>query len=77
LGEEIRQRAYQADLTYRGLPAEQHAELNAWIISEHAALIAARRTVWDSAVREFSQSAEAREQANLPLPVPEGQPRRG
>jgi hypothetical protein len=71
LGDEIRQRAYAADLACRGLPPEQHDALNAWIAAERPALIAARQAVWNSAVREIGKPAEAPEQANLPLFVTE------
>jgi hypothetical protein len=75
LGDEIRQRAYTADLACRGLPPDQHDTLNAWITTERPALIAARAAVWNSAVREIGKPAEAPEQANLPLFVTE-KPRR-
>jgi hypothetical protein len=75
LGDEIRQRAYAADLTCRGLPSDQHDNLNAWIATEHPALIAARQAVWNSAVREIGKPAEGPEQAYLPLFVTE-KPRR-
>jgi hypothetical protein len=71
LGDEIRQRAYAADLTYRGLPPDRHDALNAWIAAERPALIAARQAVWNSAVREIGKPAEAPEQAILPLFVTE------
>jgi hypothetical protein len=76
LGDEIRQRAYRADLTCRGLPPDQHDALNAWITAERPALIAARQAVWNSAVREIGKPAEAPEQAILPLFVTE-KPHRG
>ena len=69
LGDEIRQRAYRADLTYRGLPEEQHAELNAWIARERPALIAARVAVWNNVIRQSGKLIEAPSQANLPLHV--------
>jgi hypothetical protein len=75
MGDEIRQRAYTADLTCRGLSPDQHNALNAWIVAVRPALIAARQAVWNSAVREISKPAEAPEQANLPLFVTE-KPRR-
>jgi hypothetical protein len=75
LGDEIRQRAYAADLTCRGLPPDQHDNLNAWIAAERPALIAARLAVWNSAVREIGKPAEGPEQSNLPFPVTE-KPRR-
>jgi hypothetical protein len=71
LGDEIRQRAYTADLTCRGLPPDQHDALNAWIAAERPALIAARQAVWNSAVREIGKPAEAPEQAILPFYVTE------
>jgi len=76
LGDEIRQRTYNADLTYRGLPVEQHVALIDWIARERPALTAARQAVWNSAVREIGKSVEVLEQANLPLLVSE-KPRRG
>lgn len=77
VGEEIRRRAFCADLTYRGLPEDRHAALNDWIARERPALIAARQAVWNSLVRQSGKPAEALEQAYLPLPVPEGRSRRG
>ena len=77
LGEEMRQRAYRADLTFRGVPVEEHGALNAWIAAERPALIAARKAVWDSHVRQSQKPVQALEQAYLPLPVPGGWSRRG
>jgi hypothetical protein len=77
LGEKMRQRAYRADLAIRGVPTEEHDELNAWIAAEWPALSAARQAVWDSFVRQSGRPVEALEQAYLPLPVPEGWSRRG
>lgn len=77
LGDTIQKRAYAADLTFRGLPVERHPELNAWIAREMPALNAARLAVWNSVVRQSGKPAETLEQATLPLPVPEGQSRRG
>jgi hypothetical protein len=71
LGDEVRQRAYRADLTCRGLPSDQHDALNAWIAAERPALIAARQAVWNSVVREIGKPAEAPEQAILPFHVTE------
>ena len=56
--------------------ATKHGELNAWIAQERPALTAARQTVWNSAVKELGKPAQALEQINLPLPVPEGRSRR-
>jgi hypothetical protein len=77
LGDQIRERAHRADLLFRGLPIERHAELNAWIARERPALTAARLAVWNSAVRVSGKPAEVLEQANLPLPVPAQRPRCG
>ena len=70
MGDVIRERAYAADLAFRGLPPDRHTEINAWIASERPALTAARQAVWNSVVRQSGKSVEALEQANLPLPVP-------
>lgn len=77
LGDELRQRAYVADLRYRGLPVERHADLCAWVVRERPALMAARQAVWNSVLREAGRAAKGPEQANLPLPVPERRSRRG
>ncbi len=53
----LRERAYAADLSFRGVPVERHRELNAWIDRERPALVAARTAVWNSVVRA---SGEAR-----------------
>jgi hypothetical protein len=70
LGDTIRARAYAADLSYRGLPVERHAELAQWIDRERPALIAARQAAFDSAVRQSPKSVEADFQTTLPLQVP-------
>jgi hypothetical protein len=75
LGDSIRERAYAADLTYRGLPPDRHAEINAWVAAERPALTAARQAVWNSAVRQSGKPAEAPSQVILPLPVPGAQNR--
>ncbi len=66
----LRVRAYAADLSYRGLPVERHAELMAWVTDNRPSLIAARTEVWNDVIRAFGKPAERLEQANLPLPVP-------
>ncbi len=77
MSDELRERAYAADLLYRGVPVERHRELNAWIDREHPALIAARTAVWNSVVRVSGTPAERLEQANLPFPVPKGRRHHG
>jgi hypothetical protein len=76
-GDMIRERAYAADLSFRGLPPDRHAELNDWIARKRPALTAARQAVWNGVVRDAGRFVEALEQANLPLPVPARSPRRG
>jgi hypothetical protein len=70
LGDTIRERAYAADLSYRGLPVARHAELANWIDRERPALIAARQAAFDSAVRQSGKIVEANFQTTLPLQVP-------
>jgi hypothetical protein len=53
LGQVIEQQARSADLLARGLPAERHEEIAAWIVKEHAALGCARRAVWESVRRNM------------------------
>lgn len=77
MSDELHQRARRADLLFKGLPAERHAELNAWIARERPTLTAARLAVWNSAAKALGKSAEMLEQANLPLPVPARSQRRG
>ncbi len=77
LGDTIRERAYAADLSFRGLPPDRHAELNDWIARERSALTCARTAAFASAVRGSAKPAEASEQANLPLPVPTEPQRHG
>ncbi len=67
MSDDIRQRAYAADLSYRGLPLERHGKLNVWIARERPALIAARVAVWNSVRREFGKSADSNSQPTLPL----------
>lgn len=76
LGGNIRERAYAADLTYRGLPPDRHAEIDAWVAAEHPALTAARQAVWNSHIRQSGTAVEAPSQVILPLPVP-GAKKRG
>jgi hypothetical protein len=70
LGDTIRERAYAADLSYRGLPVARHAELAQWIARERPALTAARQAAFDSAVRQSPKPAEAVFQTTLPLQGP-------
>jgi hypothetical protein len=70
LGDEIRQRAHAADLSYRGLPVARHAELMEWVMRERPALTAARAAVFASVRREIGKTAEAHFQPYLPLKVP-------
>lgn len=51
LGAVIEQQARSADLLARGLPAERHDEIAAWIVKEQTALACARRGVWERALR--------------------------
>jgi hypothetical protein len=74
---ELRQRAHRADLLFRGLPAERHAELDAWIARERPTLTAARLAVWNSAAKVSGKPVEMLEQVTLPLPVPDRPQRRG
>jgi hypothetical protein len=71
LGDTIRERAYAADLSYRGLPVARHAELADWIDRERPALTAARQAAFDSAVRQSGKLVEANFQTTLPLQVPQ------
>ena len=77
MSDELHQHAHRADLLFKGLPAERHAELNAWIARERPALTTARLVVWNSAARALEKPVEVLEQANLQLPVPTQRPRRG
>jgi hypothetical protein len=77
MSDAIRERAYRADLLARGVPRARHEELMGWIARERPALTAARRAAFESAVRQPPRPEKALEQTNLPLPVPEGWPRRG
>jgi hypothetical protein len=77
LGDTIRERANAADLSFRGLPPDRHAELNDWIARERSVLTCARTAAFASAVRASTKPAEASEQANLPLLVPARPQRRG
>lgn len=61
----MRQRAYAADLTFRGLTPDRHAELTDWLARERPSLTAARIAVWNSFVRQSGKPAEVMEQANL------------
>jgi hypothetical protein len=76
-GDQIRERAYTADLTFRGLPLARHSELSAWIERERPVLTSAREAAFASAVRASAKPVEASEQAYLPLLVPGGPQRRG
>ncbi len=67
MSDALRQRAYAADLSVRGLPVERHGELHAWIERERPALIAARTAVWNSARRDAGKIAEVNFQPTLPL----------
>ena len=51
VGQDMRRRAYRADLNIRGVPEDHHQELYTWVIREHAALTAARQAAWRSAHR--------------------------
>jgi len=77
LANEIRQRAHRADLLFRGVPPDHLDELGLWIVNNWPALTCARRAALSSAIRGSVKLAEASEQANLPLPVPERPQRRG
>jgi hypothetical protein len=70
LGDAIRERAYAADLAYRGLPAARHAELANWIARERPVPIFARQAAFDSATRQSGKSVEVNFQTALPLHVP-------
>ena len=72
LGDTIRARAHAADLSYRGLPVERHAELAQWIARERPALTSARQAAFDSAIRQSPKPAEAIFQTTLPLHVRPG-----
>jgi hypothetical protein len=48
-GEEMRRRAYRADLLALGLPKDWHEALYMWVLSESSALTCARRAAWRSA----------------------------
>jgi len=52
LGSVIEQQARGADLLNRGLRADRHDEIAAWIATERAALASARHAVWESVVRD-------------------------
>ena len=63
LGDAIRERAFAADLSFRGLPPDRHGELNDWIAREWPALTCARTAAFASAARASAKPAEASEQA--------------
>jgi hypothetical protein len=52
LGSTIERQARSADLFNRGLSAERHDEIAAWIAKERAALACARRAVWKDVLRD-------------------------
>ena len=70
MSDELRQRAHRADLLARGLPAQHHAELHAWITRERPVLTAARQAAFDSAVRQSAKIAESNFQTYPPQQVP-------
>ncbi len=49
MGQDIRRRAYRADLLSQGVTEDQHDALYLWVIREHSALTCARRAAWRSA----------------------------
>jgi len=50
-GQDMRRRAYRADLISLGVPEDQHVDLNAWIIQEKPALTVARQAAFRSVPR--------------------------